>query len=143
MSPRRAAFLCAAALALTTADAAPAEEEAAARKSATDLAASLPPGFKLREGQWCGPLAPDESPLIQVNLYAGNEYRFLVGATSGVKSLGARLYDETGRPVAAQPTTPGNAVALSFAPEASGPYYLKIEEPEGDLATFCLIYSYK
>ena len=38
-------------------------------------------GFKLRDGHWAGTLAPNESKIIAVNLYAGNEYWFSAGAT--------------------------------------------------------------
>ncbi len=56
-------------------------------------------GFKLRDGHWSGTLAPDESKLIAVNLYAGNEYWFSAGATEKAKKLAVDVFDETGAPV--------------------------------------------
>ena len=131
-------------LAMIGASAATPVDEAAARKSATEFAATLPStGFKLREGHWCGPLTQAKSRLIQLHLYAGNEYRFAVGATTSARSLGVSLFDEGGLPVVVPAVSEGNTVALSFAPEASGPYYFRLEQLEGGPTTFCLIYSYK
>ena len=44
-------------------------------------------GFKLRDGHWAGTLAPGESKIIAVNLYAGNEYWLSAGATEKAKKL--------------------------------------------------------
>ena len=56
-------------------------------------------GFKIRDGHWAGTLAPGESKIIAVNLYAGNEYWFSAGATEKAKKLAVDVFDETGAPV--------------------------------------------
>src|SRR5438132_13773444 len=62
--------------------AAPTDAQVAARKTALDIAGAFSnDGFKLRDGHWFGVLRPSEHALIQVNLYAGNQYWFSVGAT--------------------------------------------------------------
>ncbi len=120
------------------------DKEVAARKSALGVAGAFSnDGFKLRDGHWCGTIEPGKPQIIQVSLYAGNEYWFSLGATGEAKKLALSVYDETGKPLAFDPWAEGSAAAAGFAPDASGPYYLKIEALEGQPATFCVLYSYK
>jgi hypothetical protein len=71
-----------AALALAAPTLAETDQEVAARAVALELAGAFAnDGFKLRDGHWAGTLAPGESKIIAVNLYAGNEYWFSAGAT--------------------------------------------------------------
>ncbi len=131
-------------MALQPCTAAPTDEEVQARKTALELAGAFSnDGFKLRDGNWCGKLVPGKSQVIQVNLYAGNEYWFSMGATAAAKKLALSVYDEFGRPVDFEPYAEGQTAAAGFAPTVSGPYYIKVESLEGEPATFCLIYSYK
>jgi hypothetical protein len=120
------------------------DKEVAARKNALDVAGAFSnDGFKLRDGHWCGTIEPGKPQLVQVSLYAGNEYWFSVGATAEAKKLAVSVYDEAGKPLLFDPWSQGGTAAAGFAPEASGPYYVKIEALEGTPATFCLLYSYK
>ena len=119
-------------------------EQVSARKSALDLAGAFAnDGYKLRDGHWDGSVEPGKPRLVQVNLYAGNEYWFSVGTTGGAKKMGVAVFDETGKPVDFEPFTEGTRAAAGFSPSASGPYYVRVEELEGTAATFCLLYSYK
>ena len=83
----------------TTALAAPeSDAEVAARKAALDLAGAFSnEGFKMRDGHWSGTIKPKDHALIAVNLYAGNQYWFSVGATEPAKKISVNLYDETGK----------------------------------------------
>jgi hypothetical protein len=118
--------------------------EVEARRVALDLAGAFSnDGFKLRDGVWLGNLEPGKPQVIQVNLYAGNEYWFALGATSKAKKLTVTVYDETGKVVECEPYQEGATAAAGFSPDASGPYYVKIELTEGDPASFCLVYCYK
>jgi hypothetical protein len=120
------------------------DKEVAARKRALDVAGAFSnDGFKLRDGHWCGTIEPGKPQLVQVSLYAGNEYWFSLGATADAKKVAISVYDEAGKPLTFDPWTEGSTAAAGFAPDASGPYYLKIEALEGQLATFCVLYSYK
>lgn len=120
------------------------DKEVAARKNALAVAGAFSnDGFKLRDGHWCGTIEPGKSQVIQVSLYAGNEYWFSLGATGEAKKLAISVYDETGKALSFDPWSEGSAAAAGFAPGASGPYYLKIDALEGQAATFCLLYSYK
>jgi hypothetical protein len=120
------------------------DAEAEAHKAALDVAGAFSnDGFKLRDGTWKGAMKLGEPQLIRVNLYAGNEYWFSVGATEAAKKVAITVFDEVGKPVESEPYAEGATAAAGFSPEASGPYFIRIEELEGEPATFCLIYSYK
>ncbi len=61
------------------------------------------------------------------------------------------IFDETGALVQSDPyQAPGKGeegegprAAAGFAPAVSGPYFVRIQETEGETASFSLIYSYK
>jgi hypothetical protein len=115
-----------------------------AHRAALELAGAFSnDGFKLRDGTWSGSAESGSAKLIQVNLYAGNEYWFSVGATSQAKKLAVSVYDESGTPMESELHADGPTAAAGFSPDASGPYFLRIEQLEGEPSTFCLIYSYK
>lgn len=134
------AVLTAAALAAEKTD-----DEVAARKAALELAGAFSnEGFKLRDGNYSGPIKTGESKLVQVNLYAGNEYYFAVAATEKARKMALSLYDETGAPIKIEdPFQEGATAAIGFSPDASGSYYVKIEQLEGEPNAFCLVCSYK
>ena len=76
------------------------DAEVQARKDALDVAAAFSnDGFKIRDGHWCGIVKPHDHSLVAVNLYAGNEYWFSVGATEPAKKIAVSVYDETGKQV--------------------------------------------
>jgi hypothetical protein len=115
-----------------------------AHRAALELAGAFSnDGFKLRDGTWSGSVQPGKPQLVQVNLYAGNEYWFSVGATAQAQKLAVTVYDESGTPMESEPHAEGPTAAAGFSPDASGPYFVRIESLEGEPATFCLIYSYK
>src|SRR3954470_24332073 len=119
-------------------------DEVAARKLAYDLAGAFTnDGFKLRDGCWSGKIEAKKSFVLQVNLYAGNQYWFSLAATEAAKKVAVSIFDETGKPVAFEPYSDEGKAAAGFAPTTSGSYYIKVEELEGSPATFCLLYSYK
>ena len=120
------------------------DDEVAARKLALEVAGAFSnDGFKLRDGNWCGKFEPGKPALIQVNLYAGNQYWFTVGAGETAKKVAITVFDETGKPVATEPFSDTSVAAAGFAPSVSGPYYIKLELAEGEPSAFCLIYSYR
>jgi hypothetical protein len=120
------------------------DDEVTARRTALDIAGAFTnDGFKLRDGNWCGTFAPAKPQLIQVNLYAGNQYWFTLGAAPAAKKVLVTVYDETGQPLASDPFSDTSVAAAGFSPQTSGTYFIKVEELEGTPAAFCLIYSYK
>src|SRR3954471_2937827 len=74
------------------------DKEVQAHRAVLDLAGAFSnDGFKIRDGHWSGTLKPKENPVVAVNLYAGNQYWFAVGAIEPAKKIDVALYDETGK----------------------------------------------
>jgi hypothetical protein len=144
---RRALLFCLTTLtAFTLAAAALAEtdQEVAARKVALELAGAFSnDGFKLRDGHWSGTLAPGESRVIAVNLYAGNDYWFSAGATDQAKKVSVEVFDETGAALTGDKFNSGTKAAFGMAVENSGQYFVRVRLEEGAPAGVCFLYSYK
>jgi hypothetical protein len=121
------------------------DDEVTARRNALELAGAFTnDGFRLRDGYWSGPIKSGETKLIQVNLYARNEYYFSVAGADKAKKVALSVYDETGAAITIEePYQEGATAAVGFSPTASGPYYIKVEELEGEPSAFCLVCSYK
>ena len=120
------------------------DAEINARKVALDLAGAFSnDGFKLRDGHWTGSFSKGKGAVVQVNLFAGNQYWFSLGATDTAKKVVVTVFDEAGKPVSYEPYQEGASAAAGFSPDASGPYLIKVEEVEGEAASYCLLYSYK
>jgi hypothetical protein len=132
-------------LAAATAFAEPeSDSEVNARKAALDLAGAFTnEGFKMRDGHWSGTIKPKDHALIAVNLYAGNQYWFSVGATEPAKKIAVNVYDETGKLVQTESYSENEKAAAGFSPTSSGQYYVMVDLVEGDASSVCLIYSYK
>jgi len=81
--------------------------------------------------------------LIAVNLYAGNQYWFAVGAADPAKKIAVNVYDETGRLLRTEHYEGGDRAAAGFSPSDSGQYFVSVDLVEGGSSSFCLIYSYK
>src|ERR1700745_2374679 len=121
-----------------------ADAEGPARKDALDVAAAFSnDGFKIRDGHWCGIVKPHDHSLVAVNLYAGNQYWFSVGATEPAKKIAVSVYDETGKQVTTDSYDNGEKAAAGFAPQSSGQYFVSVDLVEGEQSPFCLVYSYK
>src|SRR5438874_4579008 len=120
------------------------DAEVIARKDALDIAGAFSnDGFKNRDGHWCGVVKPHDHSLIAVNLYAGNQYWFSVGATEPVKKIAVTVYDEAGKQVTTESCDNGNKAAAGFSPPNSGQYFVSVDLVEGEEGSFCLVYSYK
>jgi len=137
-------LLTCAVLAAATLHAAPTDDEVAARRTALEVAGAFGnDGFKLRDGNWTGVVEIGKPKVIQVNLYAGNQYWFTLGAVPAAKKLRVTIYDEAGKSVEIDPYEEASVAAAGFSPITSGSFYIKVEETEGAAAAFCLVYSYK
>ncbi len=120
------------------------DEQVQARKTALDLAGAFSnDGFKIRDGHWAGAIKKGEQTLLAVNLYAGNQYWFSVGADESAKKFALQIYDETGKAVTTENYEDEMKAAAGFSPTVSGQYFVSIKPVEGDASTFCLVYSYK
>ncbi len=120
------------------------DKEVEAHKAVLDLVGAFTnEGFKIRDGHWSGTLKPKEHALIAVNLYAGNQYWFAVGAVEPAKKVEVSVYDENGKQVATESYSEGERAAAGFSPTSSGQYYVSVGLLEGKESSFCLVYSYK
>jgi hypothetical protein len=120
------------------------DAEVSARRDALDVAGAFSnDGFKIRDGHWCGAVKPHDHALVAVNLYAGNQYWFSVGATEPVKKIAVGVYDETGKKMTTESYDNGEKAAAGFSPANSGQYFVSVDLLEGEEGTFCLVYSYK
>ena len=136
----------AALFAATVAQAAPETDgQVASREAALELAGAFTnDGYKIRDGHWTGELQVDKAQVLKVNLYAGNQYYFSLGATDKAKKVVVIVYDETGKPVPEEQFFQDKQrAAAGVSPVASGPYYVSVKLVEGEPADFCLLYSYK
>src|SRR3982074_958931 len=129
-------------LAMTTASAAPeSDTEVAARQAGLDLAGAFSnEGFKMRDGHWSGSIKPKDHALVAVNLYAGNQYWFSVGATEPAKKIAVNVYDENGKQVVTESYSSGDKAAAGFSPTSSGQYYVWVGLMEGGESSVCLVY---
>lgn len=120
------------------------DQQVEARRMALELAGAFAnDGFKLRDGHWSGEIKTGQAKIVLVNLYAGNEYWFSVAAGPQAKKVSVKVYNEQGALVESDPYQENATAAAGFTAAASGPYFIKIEELEGDASSFCLVYSYK
>ncbi len=135
-------WLCAATLAVTAL--AETDQEVAAREVALNLAGAFSnDGFKLRDGHWVGTLAPHESKLFAVNLYAGNQYWFSAGTPEPAKHLTVEVFNETGAPVATDKFHADGKAAAGLSVANSGQFYVRVGLEEDAPAGVCFTYSYK
>jgi hypothetical protein len=122
----------------------PEDDRVAARRSALELAGAWAnDGFLLRDAHWSGELKIGTPKTVQVNLYAGNQYWFTLAATSPARKVAISVFDATGKSAPTEPYANGLRAAAGFAPAASGAYYIKVEQLEGEPSAFALVYSYK
>lgn len=120
------------------------DPEVEARRVALELAGAFSNnGFKIRDGVAVGTIEPGKPKIIQVSLYSGNEYWFSLGSTGKAKKVAVSIYDETGKKIDSEPYQEGVTAAAGFSPDASGPYFVKVELVDGEASAFCLVYSYK
>ena len=115
-----------------------------ARRVALDLAGAFSnDGFKIRDGYWSGPVKQGEQALVAVNLYAGNQYWFSVGADEQVKKVAVQVFDEHGKQMETESFEDDDKAAAGFSPNVSGQYLVAISANEGEAGALCLVYSYK
>lgn len=144
MNFARLTALCLATFVATDRIYADTDREVQAHKVVLDLAGAFSnDGFKMRDGHWTGLLKPNENALVAVNLYAGNQYWFSVGAVEPAKKIEVAVYDETGRRVTTETYSEGERAAAGFTPTSSGQYYVSVSLLEGTESTYCFVYSYK
>lgn len=109
-------------------------------------------GFRVRDEVWEICLSPQKMELLQLTLFAGNQYWFAASASAPAKRLKLTLYDEEGSPVSLDlwkddHTIPVARVAGGLVVTRSGNYYVGLElaEEEGtrEAVPASLVYAYQ
>jgi hypothetical protein len=122
----------------------PEEVDVSARSKALELAGAFSnDGYKIRDGFWPGEIEVGRPQLIEVNLFAGNEYWFSGAAAPPGRKFAVSVFDEKGKPMSYQVYEDGPVAAAGFVPQASGKYIVKVALVDGEKTDFCLLYSYK
>lgn len=116
-----------------------------ARSATLDLAGAFSnDGYKIRDGYYFSALDPGKSAVIEVNLFAGNEYWFCAAANPPAKGLAINVFDEKGALVPDQQYyADGPKAAAGVVAPTSGRYLVKITLSEGEKSSFCFLYCYK
>lgn len=129
----------------TPAPAAAAEDpEAPARAAVLELAGAFSnDGYKIRDGYYFGELEPGKSLVLEVNLFAGNEYWFCAAALAPARKIAVELFDESGQLVEQQTYEDTATAAAGVVAEESGKYLARVTLLEGDKAPFAFLYCYK
>ena len=118
--------------------------EPQARNAALELAGAFSnDGYKIRDGFYFGALEPKKSAIVEVNLFAGNEYWFCAAANDPARKVSVKVYDEKGRLVEQQAYDDGAKAAAGVVAAESGKYLVKITLVEGEASQFCFLYCYK
>lgn len=119
-------------------------DQAAVRSATLALAGAFSnDGYKIRDGYYFGKLEPGKSSVIEVNLFAGNEYWFCAASLAPARKLSVTVYDEAGKPVEQQFYGDGASAATGVVAAESGKYLVKVTLAEGEAAPFCFLYCYK
>lgn len=115
------------------------------RSAALDLAGAFAnDGYKVRDGYWTQLITPDASALVEVNLFAGNEYWFSASAApQAPQKISVTVFDRAGRIVDQQRFDDGFRGAAGFEPASSGQFYVRVQLMEGAPTPITLVYSYK
>ncbi len=121
-----------------------ATNEAPARNAALELAGAFSnDGYKIRDGYWFSSATSDTAPIIEVNLFTGNEYWFCAAAVPSESRIAVTVYNELGELVDQQTYADGARFAAGVEPAASGKHFVKVTLVEGAKSDFCLVYCYK
>lgn len=108
-------------------------------------------GFRIRDGEWNGTLTKGKPLFLQVTLFAGESYWFVVASPVRGGVIRVTLYDFAGKPVKGEqwraPTGDvGARSAAGVAPGKSGTYFVGVElleQPDPSSTDFSLVYAYK
>ncbi len=99
----------------------PTDTDVSARSKALEVAGAFSnDGYKIRDGYWAGEIDSSKPQLLEVNLFAGNEYWFTAAATPPARRLAVSVYDEAGKLVDFQTYNDGPAAAAGTSPRKAG-----------------------
>lgn len=115
------------------------------RSAALELAGAFAnDGYKVRDGYLSHFLTKATPAILEVNLFAGNEYWFSASAPpQSPQKVFVTIFDTQGNLVDQQNFDEGFRFAAGFEPLESGRFFIKVSLIEGDPTPVSLVYSYK
>lgn len=130
---------------------APADFVESKRRALDLLGGLVNHGFRVRDEVWEISLRPKKMELLQLTLFAGNQYWFAASASAPAERLKLTLYDNEGNPLLLDlwkddHAIPGARMAGGLVIARSGNYYVGMEvvEEEGEKAVpASLVYAYQ
>ncbi len=114
-----------------------------ARSLAHQLAAAG--GYSQRAALWEGEVAGDGPAVVPVQLYAGNEYQFVVGFDAPGAGLGLAVFDARGRVLPGEVHRAAGKMVTKVRPAASGVHRVRVRLLDGAAApaAAAMTYVYK
>jgi hypothetical protein len=100
-------------------------------------------GYQVHDGFWSGTLAKAEPILLEVFLFAGNDYRFSAANSDAFSQLRLSIFDTWGYPAGQEYTGDSSCSTAGISVIRSGRYFIRLVMSEGDKADTCMVYSYK
>jgi hypothetical protein len=100
-------------------------------------------GYQVHDGFWSGTLAKAEPVLLEVFLFAGNDYRFSAANSELFSQLRLSIFDTWGYPAGQEYSGNSSCSTAGISVIRSGRYFIRLVMTEGDKADTCMVYSYK
>lgn len=114
------------------------------RRLALELASgNAAEGYQVHDGFWSGTLAKDEPVIVELYLFAGNDYRFSAANVDFQSQLTVSIFDVWGFPAGSEYSGNSSCATAGISVIRSGRYFIRILMTEGDKADACMLYSYK
>ena len=100
-------------------------------------------GYQVHDGFWSGTLTKAEPILLEVYLFAGNDYRFSAANLGAFSQLKLSIFDAWGYPAGQEYSGDSSCSTAGISVIRSGRYFIRLVMMEGDKADTCMVYSYK
>ena len=100
-------------------------------------------GYQVHDGFWSGTLTKAEPILLEVYLFAGNDYRFSAANLDVSSQLKLSIFDAWGYSAGQEYSGGSSCSTAGITVIRSGTYFIRLVMTEGDKADTCMVYSYK
>jgi hypothetical protein len=100
-------------------------------------------GYQVHDGFWSGTLSSGVPVLIEVYLFAGNDYRFSAANLDAFSQLKLSIFDQWGYPAGTEYSGNSSCSTAGITVIRSGRYYIRLVMTESDNTDTCMVYSYK
>ncbi|MEI8292505.1 MAG: hypothetical protein WCG66_00795 [bacterium] len=114
------------------------------RSLAMELAAgNVGEGYQVHDGFWSCTLSKSVPVLVEVFLFAGNDYRFSVASLEPFSQLSLSIFDATGCPVGMEYSGDSFCSTAGLSVIKTGRYFVRLVMTGSDTADTCMVYCYK